>query len=81
MLVVNGKHLKVFVEQDSSATPSVHPMQTMCVDQLVVSLSGQSEVAEPSGATKVMISAPPKDSIPISVASVNRAAERWGGGG
>merc|ERR1711972_577739 len=78
-LVVNGKDIQIFHEKDPAAIGwgSVGA-EYVCESTGVFTAQEKAELHIKGGAKKVIISAPPKDSVPIYVVGVNH--KDWGGG-
>merc|ERR1712216_796604 len=71
-LVVNGKDIAVFHEKDPAAIPwGASGAQYICESTGVFTAKEKAELHLKGGAKKVLISAPPKDSVPIYVVGVN----------
>jgi len=72
ILVVNGKDVKVFHEKDPASIPwgSVGAAY-VCESTGVFTAKEKAELHLKGGAKKVLISAPPKDAVPIYVVGVN----------
>merc|ERR1712039_23226 len=71
-LVVNGVEIQVFHEKDPSAIPwGPCGANYVCESTGVFTLKEKAELHIKGGAKKVIISAPPKDSVPIYVVGVN----------
>merc|ERR1719159_1985757 len=71
-LVVNGKDIKVFAEKDPTAIPWGAAGATyVCESTGVFTAKEKAELHIKGGAKKVLISAPPKDAVPIYVVGVN----------
>merc|ERR1712232_1294174 len=72
ILVVNGKEVKVFHEKDPAAIPwGAAGAAYVCESTGVFTAKEKAELHIKGGAKKVIISAPPKDSVPIYVIGVN----------
>jgi len=71
-LVVNGKDIQVFAEKDPAAIPWGAVGATyVCESTGVFTAKEKAELHIKGGCKKVIISAPPKDSVPIYVVGVN----------
>merc|ERR1712170_32413 len=71
-LVVNGKDIQVFAEKDPAAIPwGKAGADYVCESTGVFTAKEKAELHIKGGAKKVIISAPPKDSVPIYVVGVN----------
>merc|ERR1719191_199784 len=71
-LIVNGNRIKVFHEKDPAAIPwGASGAQYICESTGVFTEKAKAELHIKGGAKKVLISAPPKDSVPIYVVGVN----------
>merc|ERR1711981_76516 len=71
-LVVNGKSIQVFHEKDPAAIKWGEVGATyVCESTGVFTAKEKAELHIAGGAKKVIISAPPKDSVPIYVVGVN----------
>merc|ERR1711982_63942 len=71
-LVVGGVEIQVFHEKDPSAIPwGVTGSDFVCESTGVFTQKEKAELHIKGGAKKVIISAPPKDSVPIYVVGVN----------
>merc|ERR1712217_796256 len=71
-LVVNGKDIQVFHEKDPASIPwGACGAQYICESTGVFTAKEKAELHIKGGAKKVIISAPPKDSVPIYVIGVN----------
>merc|ERR1712190_503171 len=71
-LVVNGKDIAVFHEKDPASIPwGKSGADFICESTGVFTAKEKAELHMKGGAKKVIISAPPKDSVPIYVVGVN----------
>merc|ERR1712170_254454 len=71
-LVVNGKDIQVFAEKDPAAIPwGAVGANYVCESTGVFTAKEKAELHIAGGAKKVIISAPPKDAVPIYVVGVN----------
>merc|ERR1712066_760526 len=71
-LVVNGSDVQVFHEKDPAAIPwGASGAAYVCESTGVFTAKEKAELHIKGGAKKVIISAPPKDSVPIYVVGVN----------
>merc|ERR1712046_292677 len=71
-LVVNGKDIQVFHEKDPTAIPwGSCGAEYICESTGVFTAKEKAELHLKGGASKVIISAPPKDAVPIYVMGVN----------
>merc|ERR1712232_383755 len=71
-LVVNGKELRVFHEKDPTAIGwDQSGVTTVCESTGVFTAKEKAELHIKGGCKKVIISAPPKDAVPIYVMGVN----------
>merc|ERR1712216_942272 len=71
-LVVNGQDIQVFHEKDPAAIPwGASGAQYICESTGVFTAKEKAELHLKGGAKKVLISAPPKDNVPIYVVGVN----------
>jgi glyceraldehyde 3-phosphate dehydrogenase len=71
-LVVNGKDIAVFHEKDPTAIPwGVSGVQYVCESTGIFTEQAKAELHIKGGAKRVIISAPPKDAVPIYVVGVN----------
>jgi glyceraldehyde 3-phosphate dehydrogenase len=71
-LVVNGKDIAVFHEKDPASIPwGACGADFVCESTGVFTAKEKAELHMKGGAKKVIISAPPKDSVPIYVVGVN----------
>merc|ERR1711879_1129182 len=71
-LVVNGKEIAVFHEKDPAAIPwGACGAEYIAESTGVFTAKEKAELHIKAGAKKVIISAPPKDSVPIYVMGVN----------
>jgi len=73
-LVVNGKEIAIFHEKDPAAIPwGAAGAEYICESTGVFTAQEKAELHIKGGAKKVIISAPPKDAVPIYVMGVNHA--------
>mmetsp|Transcript_153763 Transcript_153763/g.267960 ORF Transcript_153763/g.267960 Transcript_153763/m.267960 type:complete len:754 (+) Transcript_153763:95-2356(+) len=71
-LIVNGKDVAVFHEKDPTAIPwGACGASYICESTGVFTAKEKAELHLKGGAKKVIISAPPKDAVPIYVVGVN----------
>merc|ERR1711972_534048 len=71
-LVVNGKEIQIFHEKDPAAIGwGAVGAEYVCESTGVFTAQEKAELHIKGGAKKVIISAPPKDSVPIYVVGVN----------
>jgi len=71
-LVVNGKDIRVFHEKDPTAIGwGDAGVSTVCESTRVFTAKEKAELHIKGGCKKVIISAPPKDAVPIYVMGVN----------
>jgi len=71
-LVVNGQEIQIFHEKDPAAIPwGEAGADYICESTGVFTAKEKAELHIKGGAKKVIISAPPKDSVPIYVVGVN----------
>merc|ERR1712087_761830 len=71
-LVVNGQDIQVFHEKDPAAIPwGASGADYICESTGVFTAKEKAELHIKGGAKKVLISAPPKDAVPIYVVGVN----------
>jgi len=71
-LVVDGKDIQIFAEKDPSAIPwGACGAEYICESTGVFTAKEKAELHIKGGAKKVLISAPPKDAVPIYVMGVN----------
>merc|ERR1712032_1023393 len=71
-LVVDGKKIAIFHEKDPAAIPwGASGAEYICESTGVFTEKAKAELHIKGGAKKVLISAPPKDSVPIYVVGVN----------
>merc|ERR1711870_157839 len=72
-LVVNGAEIQVFHEKDPASIPwGPSGAEYICESTGVFTAKEKAELHIKGGAKKVIISAPPKDSVPIYVMGVNQ---------
>merc|ERR1712019_123300 len=71
-LVINGKPIQVFHEKDPASLPwGACGAEYICESTGVFTQKEKAELHIKGGAKKVIISAPPKDAVPIYVVGVN----------
>lgn len=71
-LIVNGKTVRIFHEKDPTAIPwGLARAEYVCESTGVFTERVKAEMHLQGGAKKVIISAPPKDDVPIYVVGVN----------
>merc|ERR1712039_1093198 len=71
-LVINGKDVAVFHEKDPSAIPwGASGSEYVCESTGVFTAKEKAELHIKGGCKRVIISAPPKDAVPIYVVGVN----------
>merc|ERR1712228_17814 len=71
-LIVNGQKVQIFHEKDPAAIPwGASGAQYICESTGVFTARDKAELHIKGGAKKVLISAPPKDAVPIYVVGVN----------
>jgi len=71
-LIVDGKEIKVFAEKDPSSIPwGAAGAEYVCESTGVFTAKEKAELHIKGGCKKVIISAPPKDAVPIYVVGVN----------
>merc|ERR1712226_757719 len=71
-LVVNGQDVQIFHEKDPAAIPwGASGAAYICESTGVFTAKEKAELHLKGGAKKVLISAPPKDAVPIYVVGVN----------
>merc|ERR1719229_1299071 len=72
VLVVNGADIQIFHEKDPAAIPwGAAGAEYICESTGVFTAQEKAELHLKGGAKKVIISAPPKDAVPIYVMGVN----------
>jgi glyceraldehyde 3-phosphate dehydrogenase len=72
ILVVDGKEIRVFREKDPSAIPwGEAGAMYVCESTGIFTEKAKAELHIKGGAKRVIISAPPKDAVPIYVVGVN----------
>jgi len=71
-LVVDGKEIRIFHEKDPASIPwAASGAEYICESTGVFTEKQKAELHIKGGAKKVVLSAPPKDSVPIYVMGVN----------
>jgi len=71
-LIINGQDVKVFHEKDPTAIPwGASGVQYVCESTGIFTEKAKAELHIKGGAKRVIISAPPKDAVPIYVVGVN----------
>jgi len=71
-LIVNGESIAVFHEKDPTAIPwGASGVQYVCESTGIFTEQAKAELHLKGGAKRVIISAPPKDAVPIYVVGVN----------
>merc|ERR1712048_1337925 len=71
-LIINGKEIAVFHEKDPTAIPwGSAGVQYVCESTGIFTAKEKAELHIKGGAKRVIISAPPKDAVPIYVVGVN----------
>merc|ERR1711904_329592 len=71
-LIVNGNEIQIFSEKDPASIPwGTAGVNYVCESTGVFTAKEKAELHIKGGAKKVIISAPPKDSVPIYVVGVN----------
>merc|ERR1712087_411071 len=71
-LIINGKEIQVFHEKDPASIPwGACGAEYICESTGVFTQKEKAELHMKGGAKKVIISAPPKDAVPIYVIGVN----------
>merc|ERR1711953_843505 len=74
-LVVNGADIQIFHEKDPASIPwGASGADYICESTGVFTAQEKAELHLKGGAKKVIISAPPKDAVPIYVVGVNHTA-------
>merc|ERR1712019_298920 len=74
-LVINGKDIQVFHEKDPASIPwGACGAEYICESTGVFTQKEKAELHIKGGAKKVIISAPPKDAVPIYVVGVNHTS-------
>jgi glyceraldehyde 3-phosphate dehydrogenase len=72
VLIIDGKEIKVFHEKDPAAIPwGTAGAQYVCESTGVFTEKAKAELHLKGGCKRVIISAPPKDAVPIYVVGVN----------
>jgi len=74
-LIVNGDKINVFHEKDPTAIPwGAAGVQYVCESTGIFTEKAKAELHLKGGAKRVIISAPPKDAVPIYVVGVNHTS-------